>query len=573
MFLNTSNKQTFTAERKSEALAEKLRENWVSKQSEINILNTASMTTQPKSVTSERDDSLTNLNWLQSLNLTKMPHDRNAAPMTQHPYYAQYFHKMQQQSAAQHKAQNVIYSHQRHVYHNARIPPLPTSTKNNSKLRLGNLIQQQKLRNGTIGCIQLPFLLPKPSCNAEVLSNAQSSSQITITSASAVESAPVALGPISIMTTSAQTQLCSSPDLPDALLHNVNHLNPFHKRRKVIPSISSCMNASPLSTGVHSRSNSAGSSSLGDSGQAMRFMVFDSIDPDERKTYRIDPHVRPPYTYSLLMFMAFDALQRPKVSFGDLCKWICEQFAFYRYSDPAWQNAMRLCLSHNSCFHRVHKRKGEHDGGWNDFWRLSQEMQDLAVKLHEQAVTTTTQSSSEADTPVLVDTSFSPFADETQQAVDQLTNQKDVKEIRGKTEFWERGEQEVDAFLKAASSIDRLNPTLTANQWTVNGGSEPLSESMTNFFNQTVASIHSNQMMLTKGAQVDGNNNTDTSVAMCCGQHLSRLESSLTRSGFGAASPPTALGNGIMVEIDEQGLPWVDDQLNLEELDSLLGLS
>ncbi|XP_070151586.1 forkhead box protein J1-A [Polyergus mexicanus] len=86
--------------------------------------------------------------------------------------------------------------------------------------------------------------------------------------------------------------------------------------------------------------------------------------------YRTDPDAKPPFSYATMICLAMRA-NNNKVSLSNIYAWIRENFLFYKYADPAWQNSIRHNLSLNKCFVKLPRSKDE--PGKGGFWKLDLE--------------------------------------------------------------------------------------------------------------------------------------------------------------------------------------------------------
>lgn len=59
--------------------------------------------------------------------------------------------------------------------------------------------------------------------------------------------------------------------------------------------------------------------------------------------YKNNPHVKPTFSFTSLICMALQNNKKHKMSFSSICKWITDNFMYYRYADPGWQ----VCSSQN----------------------------------------------------------------------------------------------------------------------------------------------------------------------------------------------------------------------------------
>ncbi|KAL7055968.1 hypothetical protein AAHC03_023033 [Spirometra sp. Aus1] len=101
--------------------------------------------------------------------------------------------------------------------------------------------------------------------------------------------------------------------------------------------------------------------------------TIDDIDPEERQMFRRNQSARPPYSYTVLIYMSMEATKKTKITLNEIYAWVAENFAFYRNSEPTWKLALRQTLMRSTFFQRVPRRK-EEPGGWGDIWRLNPEI-------------------------------------------------------------------------------------------------------------------------------------------------------------------------------------------------------
>ncbi|NXM12548.1 FOXJ1 protein, partial [Ploceus nigricollis] len=83
--------------------------------------------------------------------------------------------------------------------------------------------------------------------------------------------------------------------------------------------------------------------------------------------YRSNAH-KPPYSYATLICMAMEASEQPKLTLAAICKWISDNFCYYRRAHPSWQSSIRHNLCINKRFVKVPRQKGE--PGRGAFWKL-----------------------------------------------------------------------------------------------------------------------------------------------------------------------------------------------------------
>ncbi|CAG02275.1 unnamed protein product, partial [Tetraodon nigroviridis] len=84
--------------------------------------------------------------------------------------------------------------------------------------------------------------------------------------------------------------------------------------------------------------------------------------------YKTNAHIKPPYSYATLICMAMQASKKSKITLACIYKWITDNFCYYRYADPTWQNSIRHNLSLNKCFIKVPRQKDE--PGKGGFWKI-----------------------------------------------------------------------------------------------------------------------------------------------------------------------------------------------------------
>ena len=53
--------------------------------------------------------------------------------------------------------------------------------------------------------------------------------------------------------------------------------------------------------------------------------------------YKNNPYVKPTFSFTTLIYMAIQSSKSRRVSLSGVCKWITDNFMYYRYADPGWQ--------------------------------------------------------------------------------------------------------------------------------------------------------------------------------------------------------------------------------------------
>ncbi|NXL79400.1 FOXJ1 protein, partial [Leptocoma aspasia] len=84
--------------------------------------------------------------------------------------------------------------------------------------------------------------------------------------------------------------------------------------------------------------------------------------------YKNNARVKPPYSYATLICMAMEASKEPKLTLASICKWISDNFCYFRRAHPSWQSSVRHNLCINKRFVKVPREKGE--PGRGAFWKL-----------------------------------------------------------------------------------------------------------------------------------------------------------------------------------------------------------
>uniref|UniRef100_A0A8C5EE35 Forkhead box protein G1 n=1 Tax=Gouania willdenowi TaxID=441366 RepID=A0A8C5EE35_GOUWI len=93
--------------------------------------------------------------------------------------------------------------------------------------------------------------------------------------------------------------------------------------------------------------------------------------------YKTNPNVRPPHSYTCLIFMAMQASEQHEVPLSTIYKWIKENFCYYRHAKPSWQNSIRHFLSLKKCFKNVPRQKDK--SGKGRVWQIDPEHLDMFV--------------------------------------------------------------------------------------------------------------------------------------------------------------------------------------------------
>ncbi|RLV62507.1 hypothetical protein DV515_00019243 [Chloebia gouldiae] len=77
-------------------------------------------------------------------------------------------------------------------------------------------------------------------------------------------------------------------------------------------------------------------------------------DPD----YRSNARLKPPYSYATLICMAMEASEQPKLTLAAICKWISDNFCYFRRAHPSWKvgGGLEPSLAAQGSLHRLQPR-------------------------------------------------------------------------------------------------------------------------------------------------------------------------------------------------------------------------
>lgn len=84
-----------------------------------------------------------------------------------------------------------------------------------------------------------------------------------------------------------------------------------------------------------------------------------SADSSSRGTDRDLLKSKPPFSFSLLIYMAIEQSPSKSLPVKDIYGWILEHFPYFSSAPTGWKNSVRHNLSLNKCFRKVEKSLGK----------------------------------------------------------------------------------------------------------------------------------------------------------------------------------------------------------------------
>ncbi|KAJ6667036.1 hypothetical protein lerEdw1_019039 [Lerista edwardsae] len=121
---------------------------------------------------------------------------------------------------------------------------------------------------------------------------------------------------------------------------------------------------------LHESTNLLTNFSLGSEGLPMVSPLYD-IEGDNMPSYpsscysnleKKSTTSKPPYSFSLLIYMAIEHSPNKSLPVKEIYSWILERFPYFATAPTGWKNSVRHNLSLNKCFRKVERSHGKVNG-------------------------------------------------------------------------------------------------------------------------------------------------------------------------------------------------------------------
>lgn len=118
---------------------------------------------------------------------------------------------------------------------------------------------------------------------------------------------------------------------------------------------------------LHESTNLLTNFSLGSEGLPMVSPLYD-IEGDNVPSYPSSCYTnpekksatsKPPYSFSLLIYMAIEHSPNKSLPVKEIYSWILERFPYFATAPTGWKNSVRHNLSLNKCFRKVERSHGK----------------------------------------------------------------------------------------------------------------------------------------------------------------------------------------------------------------------
>ncbi|XP_040207525.1 forkhead box protein N2 [Rana temporaria] len=117
---------------------------------------------------------------------------------------------------------------------------------------------------------------------------------------------------------------------------------------------------------LHESTNLLNNFSLGSEGLAANNPLYD-IEGDNspsgcRNAEKSSASSKPPYSFSLLIYMAIEHSPNKCLPVKEIYSWILDRFPYFATAPTGWKNSVRHNLSLNKCFQKVERSHGKVNG-------------------------------------------------------------------------------------------------------------------------------------------------------------------------------------------------------------------
>ncbi|XP_053568194.1 forkhead box protein N2 isoform X2 [Bombina bombina] len=116
---------------------------------------------------------------------------------------------------------------------------------------------------------------------------------------------------------------------------------------------------------LHESTNLLNNFSLGSEGLAPGGSLYD-IEGDNssgcQNTDKSSTSTKPPYSFSLLIYMAIEHSPNKCLPVKEIYSWILDRFPYFATAPTGWKNSVRHNLSLNKCFRKVERSHGKVNG-------------------------------------------------------------------------------------------------------------------------------------------------------------------------------------------------------------------
>ncbi|XP_044522747.1 forkhead box protein N2-like isoform X2 [Gracilinanus agilis] len=120
---------------------------------------------------------------------------------------------------------------------------------------------------------------------------------------------------------------------------------------------------------LHESTNLLTNFSLGSEGLPIVSPIYDiegdnvpSFVPSYQNTEKKSGNSKPPYSFSLLIYMAIEHSPNKCLPVKEIYSWILERFPYFATAPTGWKNSVRHNLSLNKCFQKVERSHGKVNG-------------------------------------------------------------------------------------------------------------------------------------------------------------------------------------------------------------------